>query len=96
MRRFSSLILCLVLVLATHMAAATAMGRCRMKAEQRLDGLRDPLLPKDGAAAEAPDAEAKPTAQRQVRVLAFCRREPLQALQACERLIWWFHGVHCW
>jgi len=81
-RRFSSLISCLVLILATHVAAATAMGRCRLKAEQRLDGLREPLLPKDGAAAEPPDAGAKPTAQRQVRVLVFCC-EPLQAPQAC-------------
>ena len=58
-----------MLVLATHIAAATAMSRCRSKAEQRLDGLREPLLPKDGAAVDAPDAEeAKPAAQRQVRL----------------------------
>ena len=58
------MITCLVMVLATHFVAASAMGRCRTKAEERLDGLREPLLPKDGAA-EASDADAKPPAHRQ-------------------------------
>ena len=44
------------------------MGRCKVRAEERLDGLREPLLPKDdGADADAASADAKPPAQRQVQ-----------------------------
>ena len=73
------------LVLATHFVAATAMSRCRKKAEERLDGLQEPLLPKDGAA-EAPDADAKPPAHRQARrLLRDLRRcsRPLGAQRRC-------------